>query len=139
MSYSAEPGLERRLGAGIFEPGLGLPSKDEIHASWLHAGAASLDENGAIITVNDELAAWLGAKTADLVGYNFGEVLGKRDAACGKKFVELWQIGGAFAQAAAKALARHTPMPPREIAQHAMTIASEICIYTNANLTIEEL
>jgi ATP-dependent HslUV protease subunit HslV len=47
--------------------------------------------------------------------------------------------GGAFAQAAAKALARHTTMPPREIAQHAMTIASEICIYTNSNLTIEEL
>jgi ATP-dependent HslUV protease subunit HslV len=47
--------------------------------------------------------------------------------------------GGAFAQAAAKALARHTPLAPREIAQHAMTIASEICIYTNSNLTIEEL
>lgn len=47
--------------------------------------------------------------------------------------------GGAFAQAAAKALARHTQLSPREIAQHAMTIASEICIYTNSNLTIEEL
>jgi len=47
--------------------------------------------------------------------------------------------GGAFAQAAAKALSRHTALMPREIAQHAMTIASEICIYTNANLTIEEL
>jgi len=47
--------------------------------------------------------------------------------------------GGAFAQAAAKALARHTALGPREIAQHAMTIASEICIYTNGNLTIEEL
>jgi ATP-dependent HslUV protease, peptidase subunit HslV len=47
--------------------------------------------------------------------------------------------GGAFAQAAAQALSRHTPLPPREIAQHAMTIAAEICIYTNANLTIEEL
>jgi ATP-dependent HslUV protease subunit HslV len=47
--------------------------------------------------------------------------------------------GGAFAQAAAKALSRHTGMSPRDIAQHAMTIASEICIYTNANLTIEEL
>jgi ATP-dependent HslUV protease subunit HslV len=47
--------------------------------------------------------------------------------------------GGAFAQAAAKALARHTALPPREIALHAMTIASEICIYTNSNLTIEEL
>ncbi len=47
--------------------------------------------------------------------------------------------GGAFAQAAAKALSRHTEMAPRDIAQHAMIIASEICIYTNANLTIEEL
>jgi ATP-dependent HslUV protease subunit HslV len=47
--------------------------------------------------------------------------------------------GGAFAQAAAKALARHTTLGPREIAQHAMTIAAEICIYTNGNLTIEEL
>ena len=47
--------------------------------------------------------------------------------------------GGAFAQAAATALSRHTDLSPRDIAQHAMTIASEICIYTNANLTIEEL
>jgi ATP-dependent HslUV protease subunit HslV len=47
--------------------------------------------------------------------------------------------GGPFAQAAAKALARHTQLSPREIAQHAMTVASEICIYTNSNLTIEEL
>ena len=47
--------------------------------------------------------------------------------------------GGAFAQAAAKALARHTALTPREIAQNAMTIAAEICIYTNNTLTIEEL
>jgi ATP-dependent HslUV protease, peptidase subunit HslV len=47
--------------------------------------------------------------------------------------------GGAFAQAAAKALARHTTLTPREIAQNAMTIASEICIYTNNTVTIEEL
>ena len=47
--------------------------------------------------------------------------------------------GGAFAQAAAKALARHTTLGPREIAEHAMAIAAEICIYTNATVTIEEL
>jgi ATP-dependent HslUV protease subunit HslV len=47
--------------------------------------------------------------------------------------------GGPFAQAAAKALARHTTLPPRDIAQHAMTVAAEICIYTNSHLTIEEL
>lgn len=47
--------------------------------------------------------------------------------------------GGAFAQAAAKALSRHTQMAPRDIALHAMTVAAEICIYTNSNFTIEEL
>jgi len=47
--------------------------------------------------------------------------------------------GGPFAQAAAQALSRHTALAPRDIAQHAMQIASEICIYTNSNLTIEEL
>lgn len=47
--------------------------------------------------------------------------------------------GGAFAQAAATALARHSTLTPREIAQHAMTVAAEICIYTNAHFTIEEL
>jgi ATP-dependent HslUV protease subunit HslV len=47
--------------------------------------------------------------------------------------------GGAFAQAAAKALSRHTELPPRDIAERAMAIAAEICIYTNSNLTIEEL
>ena len=47
--------------------------------------------------------------------------------------------GGPFAQAAAKALARHTALPLREVAEHAMKIAAEICIYTNGNVTIEEL
>lgn len=47
--------------------------------------------------------------------------------------------GGTFAQAAAKALARHTTLAPREIAQHAMIIAAEICVFTNGNITIEEL
>jgi ATP-dependent HslUV protease subunit HslV len=47
--------------------------------------------------------------------------------------------GGAFAQAAAKALVRHSPLDARAIAEQSMKIASEICIYTNSNLTIEEL
>ena len=47
--------------------------------------------------------------------------------------------GGSFAQAAAKALSRHTAFTAREIAQHAMGIAAEICIYTNSHITIEEL
>jgi ATP-dependent HslUV protease subunit HslV len=47
--------------------------------------------------------------------------------------------GGAFAMAAAKALARHSQLSARQIAEEAMTIAAGICIYTNTNLTIEEL
>jgi ATP-dependent HslUV protease, peptidase subunit HslV len=47
--------------------------------------------------------------------------------------------GGPFAVAAARALLRHTNLSPREIAEKSMAIASEICIYTNQNLTIEEL
>ena len=48
-------------------------------------------------------------------------------------------IGRRFAQAAAKALVRHSDLDARAIAEHAMRIASEICVYTNGQLTIEEL
>jgi ATP-dependent HslUV protease, peptidase subunit HslV len=47
--------------------------------------------------------------------------------------------GGAYALAAAKALARHTQLDARTIAQQAMDIAGNICIYTNNVITIEEL
>jgi len=47
--------------------------------------------------------------------------------------------GGPFALAAAKALAQHTNLDARAIAEQAMHIASAICIYSNDNLTIEAL
>ena len=47
--------------------------------------------------------------------------------------------GGAYALAAAKALARHTTLDARTIAQQAMDIAGTICIYTNNVITIEDL
>jgi ATP-dependent HslUV protease, peptidase subunit HslV len=47
--------------------------------------------------------------------------------------------GGPFAQAAAQALADHTQLSPREIAEEAMKIAGQMCIYTNEKVTIEEL
>ena len=47
--------------------------------------------------------------------------------------------GGPFATSAARALLRHTELGAREIAEAAMKIAGEICIYTNANLSFEEL
>jgi ATP-dependent HslUV protease subunit HslV len=47
--------------------------------------------------------------------------------------------GGAYALAAAKALAAHTELDARAIAEQAMQIAGSICIYSNQNLTVEVL
>jgi ATP-dependent HslUV protease subunit HslV len=47
--------------------------------------------------------------------------------------------GGPYALAAARALARNTDLPARTIAERAMAIAGEICIYTNDQIVIEEL
>ena len=47
--------------------------------------------------------------------------------------------GGPVATAAARALLKHTPLSAREIAAEAMEIAGTLCIYTNNNITIEEL
>ncbi len=47
--------------------------------------------------------------------------------------------GGPYALAAARALLAHSQLPARRVAEEAMRLAAEICIYTNANLTIEEL
>ena len=47
--------------------------------------------------------------------------------------------GGAYALAAARAMLDHTEMEARDIVEHALGIAAEICVYTNRHLTIEEL
>jgi ATP-dependent HslUV protease subunit HslV len=47
--------------------------------------------------------------------------------------------GGPYAFAAAKALAKHTDLDVRELATEAMSIASEVCIYTNNHISVEVL
>ncbi len=47
--------------------------------------------------------------------------------------------GSMYALAAARALRRHTNLEAREIGEEALRIAGEICIYTNSELTVEEL
>lgn len=47
--------------------------------------------------------------------------------------------GGAYALAAAKALVRNTDLSPRDIVEQAMNIASDICIYTNNKITVDEI
>lgn len=47
--------------------------------------------------------------------------------------------GGPFATAAARALLRNTQMSAKEIVEEALRIASEICVFTNSNLVVEEI
>jgi ATP-dependent HslUV protease subunit HslV len=47
--------------------------------------------------------------------------------------------GGAFAQAAARALLTHSSLSAGEIVKEALTIAGDLCIYTNQNHVIEVL
>jgi ATP-dependent HslUV protease subunit HslV len=47
--------------------------------------------------------------------------------------------GGSYALAAARALMQNTDLDARNVVEKALNIAADICIYTNRNLTIEEL
>jgi len=47
--------------------------------------------------------------------------------------------GGPYALAAARAMVRYSNLPATDIAREAVKIASEICIYTNDHITVEEL
>jgi ATP-dependent HslUV protease subunit HslV len=47
--------------------------------------------------------------------------------------------GGPYAQAAALALLRNTDLDARSIAEQALAIAGDICVYTNQTITVEEL
>ena len=79
----------------------------------------------AMLVVADRKTTFLISGTGDLIEPDDGVV------AVGS--------GGPFAMAAARALVRHSGLDARQIADEAMKIAADICIYTNPNLTIEEL
>jgi ATP-dependent HslUV protease subunit HslV len=79
----------------------------------------------AMLIVMDARATYLLSGTGDLIEPDDGII------AIGS--------GGAYAMAAAKALARHTDLGASQIAAQAMSIAAAICIYTNDTITIETL
>jgi ATP-dependent HslUV protease subunit HslV len=79
----------------------------------------------AMLVVADRKTTFLISGTGDLIEPDDGIV------AVGS--------GGPFAMAAARALVRHSGLDARQIADEAMKIAADICIYTNPNVTIEEL
>jgi ATP-dependent HslUV protease subunit HslV len=79
----------------------------------------------AMLLVADARATYLLSGTGDLIEPDDG-VMGIGS-------------GGPFAMAAARALLRHSTLEARAIAEQAMSIAADICIYTNDRLTVEEL
>jgi ATP-dependent HslUV protease subunit HslV len=82
-----------------------------------------------------QLEALLAAmdKTNSLVISGTGEVIEPDD-----NIVAIGS-GGAFALAAARMLTKHTQMTAKEIVRESLQAAAQICIYTNTNITVEEL
>ena len=72
-------------------------------------------------------------RESSLVVSGTGDVIEPEDGLCAIG------SGGNYALAAARALVRHSTLDARQIAEEAMRIAAEICIYTNDRLTIEEI
>lgn len=85
----------------------------------------SLRRLEALLVVADEKHSFLISGTGDVIEPDDGIV------AIGS--------GGPYALAAARSLLRHTQLSAKELVKEAMKISAEICIYTNANITIEEL
>ncbi|WP_281427967.1 ATP-dependent protease subunit HslV [Chloracidobacterium aggregatum] len=79
----------------------------------------------ALLLVADEKATLLLSGTGDII---------EPDADC-----MAIGSGGPYAEAAARALLRHTDFPARRVAEEAMQIAARICIYTNDTIVYEEL
>lgn len=72
-------------------------------------------------------------KTTMLIITGVGDVIEPDDGICSIG------SGGNYALAAAKALKENTSLSAREIAEKAMKIAGDICVYTNGNVTVEEV
>ena len=72
-------------------------------------------------------------RESSLVVSGTGDVIEPEDGLCAIG------SGGNFALAAARALARYSTLDARQIAEHSMRIAAEICVYTNTEIAVEEL
>ena len=72
-------------------------------------------------------------KTHSLVISGTGEVIEPDDG------IVAIGSGGAYALAAARMLTMHTQMSAREVVRESLQAAAQICIYTNTNITIEDL
>ncbi len=112
-----------------------LEGKFESHPGNVRRAAVELARDWRTDRVLRKLEAMLllgDPETLLMVSGN-GDVIEPDDGVCAIG------SGGSYALAAARALIRHTEMPARQIVETSMQLAAEICIYTNANLTLEEL
>lgn len=110
-------------------------AKLEKHSGHLTRSAVELAKDWRTDRMLRRLEALLAVadKTTSLIISGNGDVIEPEDSliAIGS--------GGPFAQAAARALLDHSQLSAREIVDNALNIAANICIYTNQNVTIEEL
>jgi len=109
--------------------------KLEKHQGQLTRAAVELAKDWRTDRILRRLEALLAVadKTASLVITGQGDVIEPENGliAIGS--------GGPYAQAAARALMENTELDARVVVEQALNIAADICIYTNRNLTIEEL
>lgn len=110
-------------------------TKLEQYHGQLHRAAVELAKDWRTDKTMRSLEALLivADTTATLIISGTGDVIEPDDgiAAIGS--------GGPYALAAARALLKHTELPARQIAEDAMQIAGQICIYSNLNFVIEEI
>jgi ATP-dependent HslUV protease subunit HslV len=110
-------------------------SKLEIHQGHLTKAAVELAKDWRTDRALRRLEALLAVAdhTASLIITGNGDVIQPED--------DLIAIGsgGPFAQAAATALLNNTDLAATDIAQKALSIAGDICVFTNGNQTIETL
>ena len=112
-----------------------LEAKLEKHAGNLQRAAVELAKDWRTDKILRNLEALLivADKEVSLLISGNGDVIEPQDS------IIAIGSGGSFAQSAAKALYDNTELSAEEIVKKSLTIASDICIYTNSNLTIEKI
>ena len=112
-----------------------LEAKLEKHQGHLARAAIELTRDWRTDRVLRRLEAMLAVadKTAALIITGNGDVLEPENG------IVAIGSGGAYAQAAAKALIDHTDLDAEQVVRQSLAIAGELCIYTNMNHTIETL
>ncbi|MEY2873363.1 MAG: ATP-dependent protease subunit HslV [Pseudomonadota bacterium] len=110
-------------------------SKLEKHQGHLVRAAVELTRDWRTDRVLRRLEAMLAVadRTASLIITGNGDVLEPEHG------IVAIGSGGAYAQAAARALLQHTEMTPAEVVKRSLEIAGDLCIYTNQSHTIETL